>query len=63
MIQMIPTIRQDFIAVHLRTQINRLHHVLDNMEQKEGVDYDFTNKSLKDVEISLRYIRKICSEN
>ena len=63
MVHMVPSIRQDFIAIQLRLQINRLHRILENIEHSEGMDCEFINESLKGVEIGLRYIRKVCSEN
>ena len=58
----ISNIRRDFIASHLRSQINRLHGVLLNIEEDSEVDCQYTGESLKGIEVSLRQIRKLCIE-
>lgn len=59
--QTMSTVKKDFIASNLRSQINRLWSVLSTMELENRLDYDFTNESLKGVEGSLKQIRKICN--
>lgn len=57
------TIRRDFVASHLRSQITRLQAVLDNIENEERVDCGYTDESLKEIEEGLRKIRKLCTDN
>jgi len=52
-----------FVASHLRSQICRLQHVLDVIEEENKVECGFAHKSLKEVEINLRNIRKLCENN
>ena len=59
--QTMSTVKKDFVASHLRSQINRLWSVLSTMESENRLDHDFTNESLKEVEGSLKQIRKICN--
>lgn len=59
----ISVLRRDFVASHLRSQLNRLHSVLDIFEEEGHVDCDFAYESLKEIEISLRQIRKLCGNN
>lgn len=56
------SIRRDFVASHLRNQINRLRSILDNIEEEQA-DCDYAGQSLKEIEIGLRQIRKICVNN
>jgi hypothetical protein len=57
------TIRRDFVASHLRSQINRLRGILNNIENEDGIDCDYATESLKSIEEKLRQIRRICSED
>ena len=52
-----------FVASHLRSQLNRLQNILDVIEEKNKVEYDFAYKSLNEIEINLRNIRKLCESN
>jgi len=61
--QVMSMVRKDFVASHLRSQLNRLQNVLDNIEEENKVECDFAAQSLKEVETSLRKIRKICVNN
>jgi len=56
------SIRKDFVAGHLRSQLNRLRSVLDTIEE-ESVDCGYAHESLKAIELDLRQIRKLCSNN
>ncbi len=56
------SIRRDFVASHLRNQINRLRSILDNIEE-ERADCDYADQSLKEIEGGLRQIRKLCVDN
>ncbi len=57
------SICQDFVASNLRSQVNRLNAVLNNIEDHGSIDCDYTHESLKDIEIKLRQIRKLCVNN
>lgn len=57
------TLKNDFVASHLRSQINRLNSLLGNIEDENRVDRDYARKSLKEIEIDLRQIRKLCVTN
>lgn len=57
------SIRRDFVASHLRSQINRLRSILNNIEAEEGVDCDYASESLREIETTLRNIRKLCTDN
>ena len=61
--QSMSMMRKDFVASYLRSQLNRLQDVLDNIEEESKVECDFATDSLKEVETSLRKIRKICLNN
>ena len=56
------SIRRDFVASNLRSQLNRLRGILDNIEEEEAVDCEFATESLKEVETNLRQIRKLCAD-
>lgn len=57
------SMRKDFVASHLRLQIQRLTSVLDNLEQEHSIDHDYAYCSLKEVERTLRQIRKLYTDN
>ncbi len=61
--QAMSAIRRDFLASHLRSQINRLCSILSTIEEEKGVDCDYTTESLKEIETNLRQIRKLCMDN
>lgn len=52
--------RKDFIASHLRSQVDKLLAVLHNLEDSNEVEVDYTNETLRKVETDLRQIRKLC---
>ena len=52
-----------FVASHLRSQLTRLQHVLDTLEEKDKVECDFAHEPLKEIEAKLRNIRKFCESN
>jgi hypothetical protein len=56
------SIRRDFVASNLRSQLNRLRGILDNIEEEDAVDYEYASESLKEVETNLRQIRKLCAD-
>ena len=58
--QAMSAIRKDFIASHLRSQINSLQNILDDIEEQNKVDCGYARESLKDIEIKLRQLRKLC---
>jgi hypothetical protein len=57
------TIRRDFIASHLRSQLNMLNRILSNIEEEDKVACDYAHESLKEIEANLRQIRKLCMNN
>jgi len=59
--QVMSAIRKDFIAGHLRSQLSSLRNILDNIEEENKVDCDYARESLKDIEIKLRQLRKLCA--
>lgn len=57
------SIRKDFLASHLRSQLGRLSSILNNIEEERLIDGECASDSLKEVELNLRQIRKLCGEN
>ncbi len=55
-------IRKDFLASNLRNQLGRLSSILNNIEEVQ-VDAECVSYSLKEVELSLRQMRKLCMDN
>lgn len=60
--QAMSNIRRDFLASHLRSQISRLRSILNNIEDEHSVDSDYAYESLREIEGSIRQIRKLCVE-
>ena len=60
--QTMSNIRRDFVATHLRSQINSLGKILEHIEKEKDFEFDYADESLKGVENNLRQLRKICSE-
>ena len=58
--QAMSTIRRDFVASNLRSQLSRLRNVLESIEEEEHMDYGYADESLKQIEMTLRDIRKSC---
>jgi hypothetical protein len=56
-------IRKDFLASNLRNQLGRLSNILNNIEEERLVDSECARDSLKEVELNLRQIRKLCMSN
>lgn len=56
-------IRKDFLASNLRSQLGRLSNILNNIEEERLVDGECASDSLKEVELNLRQIRKLCMDN
>ncbi len=54
------SIRKDFFISHLRLQLDKMRNILNNLE--EDADCDYASQSLKEVELNLRQIRKLCVE-
>lgn len=61
--QAMSSIRRDFVASHLRSQISRLRTILNNIEDEDSVDGDYAYESLREIEGTIRQIRKVCVEN
>jgi hypothetical protein len=56
-------VRKDFIASHLRSQINTLRSVLSIIEEENDHTCGYAEENLKQVETNLRKIRKLCTDN
>ncbi|MFA5351017.1 MAG: hypothetical protein WC357_06790 [Candidatus Omnitrophota bacterium] len=56
-------IRKDFLASNLRSQLGRLSSILNNIEEERLVDGECASDSLKEIELNLRQIRKLCMDN
>lgn len=61
--QTMSSIRRDFIASHLRSQLSTLRNILNNLEERNDFDCGYANESLKNIEASLRQIRQLCVNN
>jgi len=61
--QVMSPIRREFVVSHLRSQLNRLNHVLGNIEEANKVDCDYAHSTLREIENNLRQIRKLCVNN
>ena len=57
------SIRRDFVATNLRSQLSRLNNVLGSIEEENKVDCNYAYESLKEIELKLRQIRKLCANN
>lgn len=57
------SVRKDCLASSLRSQLSRLSSILNNIEEERLIDAETANDSLKEVELNLRQIRKLCLEN
>ena len=57
------SMRRDFVATHLRSQVDRLNTVLGDIENQGATDCEYTRESLKEIEINIRQIRKSCENN
>jgi hypothetical protein len=53
---------QDFIVGLLRSQIRELNRLLTTIEQTNSVD-EHVQSCLKRVEVNIRGLRKLCSDN
>jgi hypothetical protein len=58
--RMLSSLRKDYIASHLRSQLNTLLSVLQTIEDSELIEDDYTDESLKRVEINIRRLRREC---
>jgi hypothetical protein len=56
-------IRKDFLASNLRLQLSRLSNLLNNIEEERLIDGESASDSLKEVELNLHQIRKLCMDN
>jgi hypothetical protein len=56
-------IRKDFLANNLRSQLSRLSSVLNNIEEEKLTVGECASNSLKEIELNLRKIRKLCVES
>lgn len=53
-------IHLDFVATNLRLQIERLNSILGAIEDQGKIDRDYTQESLKKIEINIHQLRKLC---
>ncbi len=60
MIETISGMRKDFVASYLRSQINRLSDILTSIEIENRLEDNYADENLKQVEINLRQLRKLC---
>jgi hypothetical protein len=56
-------IRKNFLANNLRSQLGRLSSILSNIEKAKIINGECASDSLKEVELNLRQIRKLCVES
>jgi hypothetical protein len=61
--QAMSPIRRDFVASHLRSQLSRLRNVLESIEEEGQIDSGYADESLRQIEMTLRNIRKSCLNN
>jgi hypothetical protein len=52
------SLRKDYVASYLRSQVSTLRAVLEAMENSNMIEDDFANESLKRVEINIKNLRK-----
>jgi hypothetical protein len=57
-LQSASSVRKDFVASNLRAQVSRLSALLNRIEDG-GLDYNYANASLKEVETNLKKVRKL----
>ena len=56
-------IRKEFMASSIKSQMNRFSRILNVIENDDVVDTGHFDSSLKEIEISLRRIRKEFNDN
>ena len=56
-------IRKEFMASSIKSQMNRFSRILNVIENDDVVDTGHFESSLKEIEISLRRIRKEFNDN
>jgi len=61
--QTMSSIRKDFVATHIRVQLERLRNILESVEECDAVDSTYAEESLRRIESDIRSIRKICLNN
>lgn len=57
------SLRKDFIAGHLRTQLSTLKTVLDTIENSDRIKDDCFDESLKRIATNVCQLRKLCTHN
>jgi hypothetical protein len=55
-------LHEDFVASHIRSQIVKLRNLVNNLEHESGFENGYLSKNLRDVELSLRQLRKIVED-
>lgn len=61
MIRMSP-IRKEFITSYLRTQINMLQGLIEDIENNDARGDGYA-PSFKQLEVNIRQVKKLCSDN
>ena len=56
--QLSTTLQKDYVASNIRAQLIVLRTALEGLERAESVDNDFLHTSLKEVESSIRRLRR-----
>ncbi|MFH1355113.1 MAG: hypothetical protein ABIH19_03085 [Candidatus Omnitrophota bacterium] len=59
----ISNIRKDFVMSNLRRQISSLRNIMNTIEIEDRVYLGYADDSLREIEVNLRQIRKLCSDN
>ena len=57
------SLRKDFVASYLRSQLATLQSVLETIESQAGSEDGYIEESLTRVEKELRQLRKTCMNN
>jgi hypothetical protein len=52
------SLRKDYVASYLRSQMDTLKAVLEAMEDSNSIEDNYANESLKRVEINIKNLRK-----
>jgi hypothetical protein len=52
------SLRKDYVASYLRSQMSTLRAALEAMENSNKIEDDFVNESLRRVEINIKHLRR-----
>ncbi len=56
-------IRKEFITSYLRTQIHMLQGLIEDIENNDARGDDGYAPSFKQLEVNIRQVKKLCSDN